>query len=334
MDDLFTSLLPAYIISKVIGTVPFNPVGVKGERKFEINNVTCIYGLILTTCHALLTIWVYIRIFTSDGEKVYGVMLFLQCVGDMGLILTILCSNYYYKNDQVVLLNIIAELDVELKQMGVLPNYRKIMKYSCARIAMEIVLICVCYLMVFYADDGISGKRLYLYFSNYILGMMLKFSVFLQLENWLLILCERFNAIRENLVSVLEVTSQYAKSDHSRLICAIGKTASTHKKLCSYVKKLNDMYSWQLLITITLVFVILLTHMFNFCRFIIRMNSVDTASVINSVFWLGYYSIKILILCSLCSGLSGKVRSVNYLIIYVNLIHLISVLICFSGVLF
>lgn len=310
MEDLFTSLLPGYIISKVIGTVPYNPVGVKGERKFEISKPTCIYGLILFICHVFLTVWLYIDIYNMD-EKIWSVMVLMQCIANIILILTLLWSNYYYRNNQIILLNIIAELDAELKQIGVFPKYRKIFKYSCARIVMEIALDCTCYLLIFYVDTGVFNNQLYPYFAIYTLDTFLKFSIFLQLENWLLILCERFDAIHDNLISAHEDILHFAKSDRSGLICAIGKTASTHKKLCCYIKKLNDMYSFQLLMTTAFVFAILLTHTFNVCRFIIRKNSVDYASVLNSAYWIIYHSLKFLILCSLCSRLGTKVGTFN-----------------------
>lgn len=309
MEDLFTSLAPTYILSKIVGTVPYKPVGIKGERTFDISNITSFYGTIIVLCHVVLSIWLYIDYcYNSIVQLNISQMMFLlQSVADVTLIITILYSNYNYRHYQVTLGKKLALLDKDLKQIGVFSNYRTMSKYSSLRILVEIILAIIYVQLIFFTINSRTKIQLYIYVLNYILDILIKFSVFLQLENWILMLCERFDTIHDHFINSHKDMSLSAKIDRSSFICAIGKTASIHKKLCAYVKEINDMYSFQLLVTVALAFALLLTHAFNICRYIITTNLDDQESLLYSIYSVVYNSIKMLIICSLCSRLGYKV---------------------------
>lgn len=300
MEDLFTSLRPVYYFSKASGIFLYKPVGTAGNRSFVVHKSALIYCLVaILMCLPLVA-----ESFVKDAqEMVLVVISSLQALTNATLVVTNIVCNIYYTRTQVTLLNALVDFDRRANRFGIFINYKQSFRRILFRIAVEVFMVTL-FLFIYRGKEWpLYIKILWLvpYFTN----KLVKMSVIIHFEAWIILFNERFTALYQNLLEVI--------SNVNLALCAkeylnhiVVETSDMHLTLSTIAGKVNRIYSIQLLMFVTLNFVLLLVIAYVLCCEIF-LHNMTNSEFVTSVFWLFYNAMNMAITCVLCATLIKNV---------------------------
>lgn len=311
-DDVYTSIISVYYISKFFGLTSYVLVNKNGVRKFKTNLSSVVYGCIYTTCHGLCCFFINNFYYDYTGfDSILKHTILLQVNGLVVFVFTFLFIYVDKHSKFVSILNLILECDREIIKLGIFIEYKYIKKFSIKIIIWEFTMYIVMYLFM---DFTLRANNLVLVVFQ-LLDTFLRLSVLLYYEIFILLLQQRYLAINSILrMSVLHPTKKCRFSATNYSIKILLKSAQIYKILFKIVQNVNEIYSVQLLVYLATFFVNEITHIYGACTTLIRAKTFnDFKNCLHSVIWSSYYSVHVFIIIISTSKLA---QNVSYILIF------------------
>lgn len=300
MEDLFTSLRPVYYFAKASGIFLYKPVGTAGNRSFVVHKSVLIYCLVaILMCLSLVTD----SFVKHSREMVLVVISSLQALTNTTLIVTNIVCNIYYTRTQVTLLNALVDFDRRANRFGIFINYKQSFRRILFRIVVELFMFTL-FLCVYKSNEMPFYVKI-LWLVPYFTNKLVKMSVIIHFEAWIILFNERFIALYQNLLDVISNVN-LALCGKEYLNHIVVETSDMHLTLSTIAGKVNRIYSIQLLMFVTLNFVLLLVMAYVLCCEIF-LQTMTNSNFLTAVYYLFYNAMNMSITCVLCATLIKNV---------------------------
>lgn len=258
MDNLWTSLYPVYILSKIFGQVNFNIISSGKDKILVDNKYLKLYCLVF---HSVLTIFSLIlfnyreKFFHDEFNK--QLIRFLYMNTSICLTLSSAILHLVTVKTHIQGLNTLMKIDEEMKKMGIFIDHKRLRNYILKLIIFQYIIMIFYHIMnydLFIHYD--YNNSVFMHYVTIMLRKNARLINTIQVTSMYILIKERYKLLRINL-------SQVAQSKYSNLLgMVLMKTAQLHHGLCSITRTLNYIYGVSSLMSISLTSVNLIMDLY------------------------------------------------------------------------
>ncbi|XP_017778179.1 PREDICTED: putative gustatory receptor 28b [Nicrophorus vespilloides] len=299
--DIYDTLIPVYVLSKILGLAPFK-LSLKGNRGF----VSDVGPIIITRILVLLSVMIFVawelenldfpdniagiamRVELYLGTVMTGIVLILAVVNRRGIIGSV---------------NNLMEVDRLLKAADIAVSYKNAKTFCAAQI---IFITCVFSSKIIIQPFSSKTSLLYIYSVFNIVDYINTIMLFQYVDLFLLIR-QRYIWLNRSVRNLgMEMKIHFLKSQCLPLDSLIVQYGIIHNALYQIGNKINRSYGVQLLVTIIVRFIMVTTQLIYAYKIIQDPEQGDPISYTLLFMYLMLHTTKLFMVASISTNTSTK----------------------------
>lgn len=314
MKDLHSCLIPIYYYAKIFGVISYSVSGQKRNRVYSKSIIAPILG-VFTVMFSLYTHFIFCKFLILDDKSydhnvtlILVLIIFFLCV----TLIVIVWFNHRYRDKLIYILNKLQNLDSKMRKIGILSDSKRSYRSMFKFILYDLVFIIIWIIMCVYTNKNIPPIIRMYFAASYVLHLGVTSTTFIYFEVLLLYLKDKFTALHTSILEDFASIPITTTSIYAKIITKV----EMHTELYLLARAVNKIYSIPILLQITDITLILIFHVYNI--FYNTWTLVEEGSImkldqmINSLYWLIYYSGSAHILVKTCSNVCDEVRTSVY----------------------
>lgn len=328
--DVYDTIMPVFILSKILGLAPFHLRGIRGKRKFHSD----VGLIILLRFIGIIGTMLYLARLIEELNLPFDLRgMALRCELYMGTVLTatMLITAVTMRKVLISAVEDLVHIDDYMRHAGIRVPYKNARKFSACQIVFITCVFSLKAIMqpfigstvflviynVFNVVDYINTITLFQYVDFVLLLRQRYIWLNRKIKSWSIVVESKYEEcffLKNDLVEKHIFVKPAHVNDLIDLDLEVGLNVlgEIHNNLYDISQKVNKVYSVRLLITVGMRMVMILTQLLTIYKYIFdKKNKPNPLTLVLVGIYLFLHTSKLFMIASLSSNMADRVCTIH-----------------------